>query len=336
MNATTNDTLGEDGNTDMNATTNNDTSGDDGNTSLNVNATTNTDTEGEDGNTSTNATTNDDTQGDTSTNANNATQQQNINCFKKLGKGIVGCTIPCLKMFWNILTNLMGCNKLTSRDIYNSNTTGLPSWYVLLSLIILGPIVSVIAHSPYIAIAYLNDGYHAGSIFIYYTIVLCLGYSICWVTYHDLKVEHNSMKLSWTETTTYSIIRGMMGLAVFLCLIVVITVYFVIIPINKSISDAPNRLVGIYQSGGFLIASFVTYKLVAFFYKINKGSSIDNAVTKRTKPLKQGEQDAWNAKSSEEKIEEFYEVVVEIASLELKKAWGSRPRLSLWLWRLAH
>ena len=196
-----------------------------------------------------------------------------------------------------------------------------PSWYVLLSFIILGPILSVIAHSPYIAIAYLNDGYHAGSIFIYYTLVLCIGYSICWMSYHSLQLaKFKSPKLSFTKCTNYAIGSGIVGSLAFLSLVVVITVYFVIIPINKSISDAPNRLVGIYQSGGFLIASFVIYKLIVFFYTVNRRSSIDNAVVKWTKPLKHGEDKAiWDAKSSEDKIGDFYEVVVQIISTKAEK-----------------
>ena len=44
-----------------------------------------------------------------------------------------------------------------------------------LSLTVLSPIFCIIAHSPYIAIAYLDDGSHASSMFIYYSI---LGYAI--------------------------------------------------------------------------------------------------------------------------------------------------------------
>ena len=218
------------------------------------------------------------------------------------------CCSECCKKCCQPLTELITA-------IYKS------SWYVLLSFIILGPILSVIAHSPYIAIAYLNDGYHAGSIFIYYTLVLCIGYSICWMSYHSLQLaKFKSPKLSFTKCTNYAICSGIFGSLAFLSLVVVITVYFVIIPINKSISDAPNRLVGIYQSGGFLIASFVIYKLIVFFYTVNRRSSIDNAVLKWTKPLKHGEDKAiWDAKSSEDKINDFYEVVVQIISTKAEQ-----------------
>ena len=44
------------------------------------------------------------------------------------------------------------------------------------------------------------------------------------------------------------------------------TCYFVFVPINKSISDAPGRVLSIYQSGGFLIGSFFVYKVTRYFY----------------------------------------------------------------------
>ena len=49
-------------------------------------------------------------------------------------------------------------------------------------------------------------------------------------------------------------------------LVITVTCYFVLIPINKAISDAPNRIVSIYQSGGFLIGSFIVYKVLRHFY----------------------------------------------------------------------
>ena len=36
---------------------------------------------------------------------------------------------------------------------------------------LLGPLFCLISHSPYIAIAYINDAYYAGSTFVYYVVV---------------------------------------------------------------------------------------------------------------------------------------------------------------------
>ena len=190
-------------------------------------------------------------------------------------------------------------------------------WYVTLPFMIVAPILSYIAHSPYIVIGYLNDGHHAGSIFIYYTVVICLEYALCWIAFHPHSFLHpKSAKNSSDQdycSCCMTCCLGFWSFAAFICLTVVITVYFVIIPINKSISDAPDQLAGIYNSGGFLVVSFVIYKMISFFYYKSKPSSLENAVLKREKPLKQLDNN-WNHKSDDEKLEEFYEMKVSIIS----------------------
>ena len=99
-----------------------------------------------------------------------------------------------------------------------------------------------------------------------------------------------------------------------------------IIPINKSISDAPDQLAGIYKSGGFLIVLFVIYKMISFFYYKSKPSSLEEAVLKREKPLKQSDKN-WDHKSDNDKVEEFYEVVVSVISQKhTKNIYTSPPR----------
>ena len=65
---------------------------------------------------------------------------------------------------------------------------------------------------------------------------------------------------------TITLVFLFLTIFVFLGLVVTITCYFVFIPINKSISDAPNRVVSIYQSGGFIVGSIIVYKILEFFY----------------------------------------------------------------------
>ena len=62
-------------------------------------------------------------------------------------------------------------------------------------------------------------------------------------------------------------------LCIFLGLVVVISCYFVLIPINKAISDAPNRVLSIYQSGGFVIGSIIVYEVLSHFHKKKKEES---------------------------------------------------------------
>lgn len=58
-------------------------------------------------------------------------------------------------------------------------------------------------------------------------------------------------------------------------LIVVISCYFVFIPINKAISDTPRRIISIYESGGFVLGSVIVYKILYHFYR-NKTDNIEN------------------------------------------------------------
>ena len=53
--------------------------------------------------------------------------------------------------------------------------------------------------------------------------------------------------------------------------------------------------------------------MISFFYYKSKPSSLEKAVLKRTKPLRQSDNN-WNQKSDDDKLEEFYEVVVSIIS----------------------
>lgn len=178
--------------------------------------------------------------------------------------------------------------------------------FVALSLTVFFPIFSVIAHTPFIAIAYLNDGYHAGSIFIYYTVVLFMAYSICWISYKSFDQLKSSNKdcLAWCVLSLLTIL-----IVLFLFFVILISAYFVIIPINKSISDAPNRLVGLYQSGGFLIGSFIVYKLINFFYK----SDVLKEALIAQKHALPNAQENWNNLTSEEKVQKFYELVIGLA-----------------------
>ena len=141
---------------------------------------------------------------------------------------------------------------------------------VTLSLTALCPTFCIIAHSPYIAIAYLNDGDHASSIFIYYTILIYVVFGLLWLFFHwcQHKPQDNkqpedrgggryrhdvglAMKLALITSfpceeicnvckKTIVIFCAFLSVFFLLGLVVVIACYLVFIPIHKSISDAPN------------------------------------------------------------------------------------------------
>ena len=148
---------------------------------------------------------------------------------------------------------------------------------VILSLTVLCPMLCIIAHSPYIAVAYLNDGDHASSIFIYYTILIYVFFGLLWLFCHWYQhkphVQDDCVPLLSVNGQTTDkrkkkvvIICAIFAVLALLGLVVVIACYLVLIPINKAISDAPNRILSIYQSGGFLIGSFIVFKVLEYFY----------------------------------------------------------------------
>lgn len=105
----------------------------------------------------------------------------------------------------------------------------------------------------------------------------------------------------------------LLGLLIFFILgiVAVLTCYFVIIPINRSISDAPNRLIGIYESAIVLVGAYIAYKA---FFKAKK--YLESSVVKRenplTDPLSKESKDKWKDMSDEEKLTQFYSAVVDI------------------------
>ena len=142
----------------------------------------------------------------------------------------------------------------------------------ILSLTVLCPIFCIIAHSPYIAIAYLDDGSHASSIFIYYSILGYVIFGLLWLFSHwceSFKISSAKFGIEIPVSDLHFITLVGLGSVIFLFLDLVVTIscYFVLIPINKSISDAPNRLYSIYGSGGFVIGSFIVYKILDFLRK---------------------------------------------------------------------
>ena len=205
-------------------------------------------------------------------------------------------------------------------------------WNIVLSFIIFCPILSVIAHSPYIIIAYLNDGHHATSIFIYYTLVIGIGYGLCWVGFHPHSIvrpkrtRQNNAELSNKELAC-AIFSFCLVIVAYLFLVITITVYFIIIPINKSISDVPDRLAGIYQSGGFVIVSFILYKMITFFYEKSKTTGIEKAIVKWDSALNLREQNNdWRNKPNDEKIDELYEAMLYIITDHYRKVQLNRGR----------
>ena len=150
--------------------------------------------------------------------------------------------------------------------------------------------LSICAHLPYIAIAYLNNEHHATGIFIYYSLLGCLLFGLSWIIFHyyyqynsksDKKDKHTCCR---PPTQVYQHKLSMIvALSFIICLtlifFIILTCFFLLIPINKSISEFPNRIVGIYMSGGFVISAFFLYKLLVYLCRKTKHHQSDSTPT---------------------------------------------------------
>jgi hypothetical protein len=102
---------------------------------------------------------------------------------------------------------------------------------------------------------------------------------------------------------------------VFLSLLGVLAFYFVLIPINMSISNAADRLVGINHSFFVIVGALFAYKTL---FKSPEPSGIQEALKERKKPLTEGARKKpgaqWASLSDKEKLNEFYGIVVDIVT----------------------
>ena len=106
----------------------------------------------------------------------------------------------------------------------------------------------------------------------------------------------------------------------FLSMLAVLACYYVLIPINMSISNAGDRLIGVYQSFFVIVGALFAYKTL---FK-PEPSGIQEAVKGRKMPLTEGPQgEKWRSLSDKEKLNEFYDIVVDIVAQHYMKA---KPR----------
>ena len=99
-------------------------------------------------------------------------------------------------------------------------------------------------------------------------------------------------------------------LVLLLALIVLVACVLVFVPINDAFADAPNRLVGFYQSVLILLGAYFVYKKL-----FKKKPSIEEVVKKRKQNIpSEGERtdEQWQQLSKDERVEAFYSRIVSL------------------------
>ena len=95
---------------------------------------------------------------------------------------IIICALVCILSI--IICSLCDCcKKRKDEKRYSLCKLYKKSEYLFLALSTLGPMLSLLIHIPYIAIAFLNDAYHASSIFVAYTVIAFILFGAVELTY---------------------------------------------------------------------------------------------------------------------------------------------------------
>ena len=226
----------------------------------------------------------------------------------------------------------------------NVDSKGCSVFTVVPSL--LGPLLGLISHSSYIAIAYINDSYYASSIFVYYVVI----FFICFIAIHltmraclrtqlpDQEESNicNEILGNVDETRTVTscclcpakekngqvthdyvwflcpIVLSFLLLLFLLSIVVTVICYFVIIPLNASVSGAPHQLIGFYQSVIIFLGIFITYKTVLHKKHGSLKHAIKNYQMKNETDTINDAAAKWKDLPGDERITKFHEMVIDL------------------------
>jgi hypothetical protein len=189
--------------------------------------------------------------------------------------------------------------------------------FYILALTVICPILGLLTHLPFIAIAYLNDANHAGSIFIFFTVVTIVEFLILelsFVSYFKL-LEKTSQgtKTASNLSCNQSIKSFLVVLVVVICLLFfyfLLTIsgcYFYYLPIVQSISRSSNQVIAVYQTILIFIGAFILYKMVFKrsdpLVKALNQENVGNVISKSA-------MEEWEASNDREKLASFYSFVI--------------------------
>lgn len=207
----------------------------------------------------------------------------------------------------------------------------------LLCTVMFAPILCIANHFHYIILAFISDPYHAGSITIVYGLSFFLHYFIfrqfyarvalhsgakrnpnqkptqnlesphrdlCQVNstsstkpLQDQQQNYNSQKVPFL---THVVTIGLIFVAPLLVFYeAVIIVLFVMLPITKTIEDAPTRIYSLYQGTGILIVALLTYSIILHPNPFSLPKAIHTVAKELHLPEKMPN---WNKLSDEDKF----------------------------------
>ena len=145
-------------------------------------------------------------------------------------------------------------------------------WSVLVYLT-LGPVMCVVIHAYHIMIGFIHAPHHAGSVLIFYGIVTLVFVYFYQAFHSAFKIMVNCcIDKCCSDKNMFSKQKHLFFSYFFLFLFAIISIitsgllvfivaFFVLVPIDNAIDDAPSELFGIEQTVILLLAITVTYKV---------------------------------------------------------------------------
>ena len=186
--------------------------------------------------------------------------------------------------------------------------------YHILALTVICPILSLMTHLPFIAIAYLNDANHAGSVFIFFTIITIIEFLILELSFISFfKLLENTSQVSKSCNRSVSIKSFLVILVVVVCLcfflflLAISVCYFYFLPIVQSISRSSNQVIAIYQTILIFIGALILYKTI-----FKKTDPLIKALNQKEvgNMISKSATEEWEASNDRDKLISFYSFVI--------------------------
>ena len=123
------------------------------------------------------------------------------------------------------------------------------AFYFFLILFGIAPLICLASHAHYIAIAWITDPVYSGAIGIYYGITIFMQFFLLKQAYANncRKKTVAQMCLTWLAINGFQVL---------------ITVFFVYIPIKHSIENTPTFLYAFISGAGVLLLLLIAYKVI--------------------------------------------------------------------------
>ena len=166
--------------------------------------------------------------------------------------------------------------------------------YFFLILFGIAPLLCLASHAHYITIAWITDPVYSGAIGIYYGIIIFMQFFLLKQAYTNscYKKTVAQMCLTWLAINGFQVL---------------ITVFFVYIPIKHSIENTPTFLYAFISGSGVLLLLLIAYKVIHDPRgTLSISGTIQNVFHKmKDKNVCDMDNDAWKKLDEEEKLAEL-------------------------------